>query len=735
MEKYRFEQGARIIIDGKRYRLLSEVSVVGEQVWQFMPIVNETPDGSFKNALVERASERDLQKWLAEGKLEFDSERDGDTPQQAKDRLSRRQLLLSDKDPKVRTRIEFRLEVIKEVEKRAPCGLRTTPCLSSESENEKTVLKRVLHELGRELGQKYFGHEQPISQATYYRWKEKYEIADDSRDLEGDFHLRGRRNQIPKLVKDIIVSVIREKVITAQIRKNGEKPTLTMLDIMDESLKRIDKLRADFPAHAANFRFPSKTTFYDFLNGNTTAYERSLAMHGRTWTRNDFRKPHGREPPEACLSQVQFDETRLDIYCFDDVLGIPLGRPWLAWLVDVYSRVILGFYLGFEPPGDLVLASVIRHAVVPKPYIAEAYPDIKGNICIGGFPRFVTFDNSLQAHGNTITRIFKDIDTPWDFSPPREPWTKWCVEGMNSSINTALLRECPGVVLPYEIDGHDYDPTKNGRIGFMHLLWILHKWIYEVHHNDQPPGAIASPAQLWDEGTRHIKPQFARKRTDLDLLFGIEREATLDHRGIVFESIRYYDDGVDILRRHKGSRLKVRVKINPLDLGWIHVYDKDLRCYIPCRAIEENYAIGLDLYRHQLYRKHALRRYGRQDLEARIRARAELRDLIGKSLLEDYGIRVNELIARSAGIGTHTIFNLLDYDGRLPQLNRFFPICQQSILIPEQPQPFSGREVRSPELNTKLQADARNLDSPKQSDAPKPQRIVPVFRTDRSLGR
>jgi putative transposase len=735
MEKFTFKEGIRILIDGKRYRLLNQVSVDEQLIWQMVPEGLNTFVGPNRGAIVESAPLSDMFQWYGLGKLTFDDERDTDTSEERERRRRFRASPISLKDPIKQARIGFRRDVIREIEKRLPWGHKVVPQIVDGTPTGRSVLEAALQSIGAALGIKYFGKEANVSVATYYRWKSQLDVANDARDLQGRFNERGNRSQISKVVKSIICTVIHEKIDDAKKRAQGSKPRMSMSDIMDESLQRLDQFRSDNPHLAASIKLPSKSTFYNLLNSNTTAYDRSLAMHGRARTKNDFRRPFGHSDPETCLSEVQFDETLLPIYCFDDVWGIPLGRPYLAWNADVTSSGIIGFYCGFEPPGDLVIASTLRHSILPKAYIKTAYPDICGNFNIGGIPHKITFDNSMQAHGDTIATILNELDTLWDFTGPRMPWLKGTVEGTFDTLNDTLLSEMPGFVLSKEIDACDYDPAKNGCIGFMHFLWILHKWIYEVYHNHSPPGFGSSPNARWQAGTRLVAPTFPRSGTDLDTLVGLVREGRLlDHRGVLYESLRYYSDGIDILRRRKGPSIKVRVRVNPLNLGRIHVYDKDEDLWIPCEAIDRHYAEGLDLHRHLLILRHAERLSGSTNLEALIRARADLQRLIRSSVMEDFGFKSRSAIARATGIGTHSIFNHLNVDGHLAALSSHFPIA--SVLgvspnlraLPEQP-------ITSARPHQNLR---ENMRSAPQFDAPRNAQkkiSVTTFASDRSLKR
>jgi hypothetical protein len=56
----------------------------------------------------------------------------------------------------------------------------------------------------------------------------------------------------------------------------------------------------------------------------------------------------------------------------------PMGQPWLSLLIDYYSRMVVGFCLGFEPPSYAVIMEALRHAILPKSYLKERYPGGRG---------------------------------------------------------------------------------------------------------------------------------------------------------------------------------------------------------------------------------------------------------------------------------------------------------------------------------------------------------------------
>ena len=45
------------------------------------------------------------------------------------------------------------------------------------------------------------------------------------------------------------------------------------------------------------------------------------------------------------LEIVQIDHTKADIFVVDEKSRKPIGRPWLTLAMDVFSRMVTGFYL------------------------------------------------------------------------------------------------------------------------------------------------------------------------------------------------------------------------------------------------------------------------------------------------------------------------------------------------------------------------------------------------------
>ena len=65
------------------------------------------------------------------------------------------------------------------------------------------------------------------------------------------------------------------------------------------------------------------------------------------------------------------DHTKLDIILVDDIHRRPIGRPWITLAMDVFSRVVAGSYVSFDPPGALSTGLCLAHGILPKDALAR----------------------------------------------------------------------------------------------------------------------------------------------------------------------------------------------------------------------------------------------------------------------------------------------------------------------------------------------------------------------------
>lgn len=74
---------------------------------------------------------------------------------------------------------------------------------------------------------------------------------------------------------------------------------------------------------------------------------------------------------------LEIDHTKADIFVVDEETRKPIGRPWLTLAMDVYNRMVTGFYLSMDAPSRLSTNLCLLHSVYDK----TAWLKERGSLC------------------------------------------------------------------------------------------------------------------------------------------------------------------------------------------------------------------------------------------------------------------------------------------------------------------------------------------------------------------
>ena len=186
--------------------------------------------------------------------------------------------------------------------------------------------------------------------ATLYRWIDAYERSGRVSSLLPTRRSGGRgKSRLSPEVESILQATIEDFYLSTQ-KRSAQKTC-------EEVLRRCRN--ADIPPPHQNTvrnriaQLSEKLKLERRANAKT-ARERYTAMVGHF---------PGADYP---LAVVQIDHTPLDIILVDEVQRRPVGRPWITLAVDVFSRMVAGFYISFDPPGALSTGLCIAHSILPK---------------------------------------------------------------------------------------------------------------------------------------------------------------------------------------------------------------------------------------------------------------------------------------------------------------------------------------------------------------------------------
>ncbi|HEY9204987.1 MAG TPA: Mu transposase C-terminal domain-containing protein [Candidatus Methanoperedens sp.] len=488
--------------------------------------------------------------------------------------------------------------------------------LSSKDRTVEKVKQRIEQILSdRSYGEITKGNK--LHRATVYRWLQNYEKSGrDIRSLLPSYNRCGGRDKIriEKELEEFIGQAI-EKIYLNKTRQSVK----AVYEYIQKLILDANKYRSD------DEKLPSVS--YNTIRRRTEA----LNIYDATKHRYDLieaEKRYGTKGegvrPTRPWEWVEIDHTLLDFFVMDKD-GFVLGRPWITYMIDKYSGYPLGFYISFNEPSYLSVMYCLYHAISPKDYVREQYPNIKNSWSAYGLPETLVVDNGKEFHGISLEDACLQLNINLQYNPPKTPWFKGAVERSFRELNNDLLNKLPGKSFPSWKERGSYDPVKNAVISLESLNEIIHLWFIDIYSQRFHRGIDSIPQELWDSGVEAYPPHLPCRKEDLIVLLGALETRTVTNKGIEFKGLYYNSRDLQRLRNsgsiNKTNRIKF--KYHQDDISSIHVFDERGN-ELEVKANNQKYTKGLSVWKHEVTIRHTKKIKEKVDMEALIEARADI---------------------------------------------------------------------------------------------------------------
>jgi len=366
--------------------------------------------------------------------------------------------------------------------------------------------------------------------------------------------VRGRK-QNSRLLSDIQEKIM-EKAIAKRLKDKTKK-----LEAFSSLWEYVDSL-----CHSMSVKTPSLNALKRRLESFGAKAIYSL-RHGREAMLQKFDLKPGMIDVETILSMVQIDHTRVDVIICDEH-GRALMRPWLTVVIDLKSRVILGYYLALHPPSAVSVAMAMLSACFPKqdfPIALGGGQDTRHRFW--GVPGAVGMDNAAEFTSPELEATLQY----YKIVPLLRPVGKKHYGGHVERIIGTLMGKVhllPGTTYSNVLKKADYDSAKHSAMTFSAFCeWFANE--VAIYHGRAHEGLNRlAPFEVWDaemakKGQNYIQPMPGNFKTfALDFYPSVIR--TVQPKGVEF-SRTYYSSA--ILRRLVGQRLSF--KYNPLNMSKI----------------------------------------------------------------------------------------------------------------------------------------------------------------------
>ncbi|MDD2267586.1 helix-turn-helix domain-containing protein [Sulfuricurvum sp.] len=184
---------------------------------------------------------------------------------------------------------------------------------------------------------------------TLYRWLRNYK---STGTLTGLLPKKEGRKPGEIRIDSRAEKIIHEKINEHYLTRERHSIQFVMNKIFDQ-------------CNQENLVSPSKNTIRNRIS-RITEYERLKKQGNASVAKDKFAPAPNKYETDYPLQVAQIDHTQVDIILVDDDSRLPIGRPWITLMIDVYSRMIMGYFLSLDAPSTTSVAMCIANAVLPK---------------------------------------------------------------------------------------------------------------------------------------------------------------------------------------------------------------------------------------------------------------------------------------------------------------------------------------------------------------------------------
>lgn len=349
-------------------------------------------------------------------------------------------------------------------------------------------------------------------------------------------------------------------------------------------------------------------------------------------------------------SKYQIDATVGDIYLVSqfDRSNI-IGRPVMYFVVDVFSRMVTGMYVGLEGPSWIGAMMAIANAASDKVAYCQEYgvSITEEEWPCRHVPAAILGDRG-EMESKNADNLVSILGIRIENAPPYRADLKGIIEQHFRTINTNATVFLPGRVKPdmSERGGKDY--RLDAKLDVRQFTAIVIKCVlyynnshymgsFEKSRQMMEAGVEAVPLKLWNWGI-HYCPSSLRVLPEEKIKLALMpmEDASVTGKGIRFKGLYYSSqemiDGLWFEKARSKGSYRRKASYDPRDMGKIYVWDEPGEAPLPCFLLdwEEKYAgkqLGEVQY-EQEKEKEEIKRHQAQETEAKINLGREIDSII-----------------------------------------------------------------------------------------------------------
>jgi hypothetical protein len=293
-------------------------------------------------------------------------------------------------------------------------------------------------------------------------------------------------------------------------------------------------------------------------------------------------------------SRYQFDASSADLYVVNDYNPNEiLGKPTIYTIVDVFSRMICGIYVGFEENSwdgaSMALVNMIEDKVeFSKRYGIEITEDEWPCKYI---PHTILADRG-EFNSKLPNNLVQNLNIAVEIAAPYRGDAKGVVEKTHDLIHTEYKPLLPGSVYKSSNERGERDPRKDAKITLKNFTAIIIRIVlylnngrcvstYPLDKYMLRDNVTAVPLQLWNWGIKNVSGRLRSVPDDI-LKFNImpNSKGRVTEHGIKLNNLYYTCEMAERSNWFSQARIKeswpIQVHYDMRDMSYIYLYNDKL---------------------------------------------------------------------------------------------------------------------------------------------------------------
>lgn len=293
----------------------------------------------------------------------------------------------------------------------------------------------------------------------------------------------------------------------------------------------------------------------------------------------------------------QTDSTPLDVFLVSSInRSILVGKSLLHLVIDVYSRLIVGFSLSFESLNSYSGAMMaLLNSMTPKKEFCKKYGiEIEDEWDVACIPQRIFTDRG-ELNGEQVEGAIEGLGISIQNSPPYAPQTKGIIEStFHNTINRMMKPHVEGAIIHgnrvRERGEADFRLKANLTIDEVTAILIRCIIFYNNYHviEDYPlseqmieEGVEKIPRKIWEFGLKHQKGQLRVLPEEVIRmhLLPTDSSASITAKGVKFKKLLYASQYSLKNNWFENARIngssKIEIRFNPRDLTHIYTANEE----------------------------------------------------------------------------------------------------------------------------------------------------------------